>query len=87
MRYEYFCDGKHHDGCGHQFEVDLSVDDRMKPMNEPCPKCKKSDTICRKFTSHLHHGVVNPLKKMDPGFKETMERIHKEHPDAQSDYF
>lgn len=86
-RYEYFCDSKHSGGCGYEFEEQLPVAERMDPMCRPCPKCNKKDSICRKFTSHLFHGVVNPKKKMDENFKETMERIHSEHPDAQSSYF
>jgi hypothetical protein len=86
MLYGYFC-YENKGGCGHKFEEQLPVADRMIPMNSPCPKCKKVDTICREFDAKLHHLVVNPKDKMDPFFKETMERIHKEHPVAQSSYF
>lgn len=87
MRYEYFCDAKHHNGCGHVFEVDLTIEERMTPMNEPCPECGKKDTICRSYTSHTFHGVVNPKDKMSEDFKETMTRIHKEHDIKNSEYF
>lgn len=84
--YEYFC-YENKGGCGHEFEEHVSVEDRQEPMNEPCPKCGTSNTICRKFSAHLMHAVVNPKAKMDDNFKETMTRIHKEHPDAKSSYF
>lgn len=84
--YEYFC-MTDKGGCGHEFEESHSVDDRLVPMNEPCPKCGKEDLIGRRFSAHLFTGVVNPKKKMDDNFKETMTRIHKEHPDAKSSYF
>jgi putative FmdB family regulatory protein len=84
--YEYFCMGDK-GGCGHEFEEQLSVEDRMIPMNTSCPKCGIENTICRRFTAHLFKGIVNPKGKMDDNFKETMTRIHKEHPDAKSNYF
>jgi hypothetical protein len=87
MLYEYFCEEKAHGGCGHVFEEHLSMNDRMIPLNKPCPKCKKVDTICRKMNMNLIHTVVNPKAKMDDNFKETMTRIHKEHKEAQSSWF
>lgn len=86
--YAYFCnEDAHHEGCGHEFEEQLNIEDRMLPMNDPCPKCKKRDQICRKFSVNLHTGVINPGQKMESDFKETMKRIHKEHPEAKSSYF
>lgn len=86
--YEYCCDNKYpHTGCGHVFEEDMSIEDRMIPMGEPCPKCGKKDQIIRKFSAHHFHGVVNPLGKMDENFKEDMARIKSEHPEMQSSYF
>lgn len=77
--YGYFC-YDHKGGCGHKFEEQLSVDERMKPMNAPCPKCKKENTICREYKSNLAPSmIINPKDKMDESFKETMTRIHKEH--------
>jgi hypothetical protein len=85
--FEYFCnDDRHHEGCGYEFEEYLSQEDRMQPMDAPCPSCGKKDNVCRKFNINLHRGVVNPGAKMDDNFKETMKRISVEH-GTQSTYF
>lgn len=87
MWYEYKCsDGHGHTGCGHVFIEDLEVDERMIPMNEPCPECGKSDQIIRLFGCHVHRSVINARNKMSTDYKETLDRIKKEHPDMQSSH-
>lgn len=86
--YEYECHNKYpHTGCGHLWEEDLHIEERMIPMDKPCPNCGKKDQIIRKFSSHHFHGVINPLSKMDENFKSEMNRIRSEHPDMKSEYF
>lgn len=86
--YEYFCNSdSHHSGCGHEWEENLPIDERIEPMKKPCPKCGKKDQICRRFSSNLHHGVVRPFEKMDETFKENMRRIKKEHPEMNTSWF
>jgi hypothetical protein len=85
--FEYFCnDDNHHEGCGHEFEVLLPIDDRIKPMGEKCPNCGKKGNVCRKYSSKLFTRVINPHKKMSEDFKSEMKRIHKEHK-ITSEYF
>ena len=85
--YEFFHDEKRHGGCGHRWEEQLSIQERMIPFNKPCPKCGKKGGICRDLRVNLHKGIMNPKKHMPGEFKEQMERIHAEHPDAQSSHF
>ena len=75
--YEYECYDKK-DGCGHKFEEILSIADRMVPMNKPCPKCNKVDTIIR----HVSHTNLNGIssspgilsaKNMDPEVRKRIE--------------
>jgi len=80
--YEYFCyDQK--GGCGYEFENYYHIEDRMIPMKEPCPKCNKNDTVCRKMSiaSFVDPGIVNADKNMESsGVQENLERIRDNHP-------
>ena len=75
--YDYEC-YQEKDGCGHLWEEFQSIEDRMVPMNAPCPKCGKVDTIIR----HINHAGLNGLsatsdilsaKNMDPEVRERIE--------------
>lgn len=82
--YEYSCSD-----CGHSWEEVYSIEERHKPLSEPCPACKKEGTVYKGMAIKLHHGVLNPLSKMDENFKSEMKRIKKEHPQGfkNSSYF
>ena len=82
--YEYFC-YKEKGGCGFEWEDYMSMDDRMIPMNEPCPACEKEGTICRKLNAGniVDPGIINADKNMQQsGVEENLNRIKENHPKA-----
>jgi len=76
-------------GCGHTFDVVLPIDQRMEPMQDPCPKCEKDTQINRLMQEALiaRNHIRNPLKKMPEDFKERMRNIKKANPEMRSDHF
>ena len=82
--YEYSCTE-----CAKSWEEVYSIADRYKPKEEPCPFCKSEGTVYKRMSVKLHHGVINPLSKMDENFKSEMKRIKAEHPNGfkNSSYF
>jgi hypothetical protein len=78
--YQYECD-KNKKGCSHVWEEQLLVEDRVRPMTEPCPKCSKVDTIIRLInfknikasTKSYTQGLST--KNMDPVVRERLESI------------
>jgi hypothetical protein len=84
--YEYRCKSEHPQmGCGYEFEEVLSVEERMEPMERPCPKCQKEDTIVRTPQIVNACGLrgnlpLNARSKIDPGVRGELERLKSENP-------
>ena len=87
-QYIYECSQNHpNEGCGHLFEEILNVDDRMVPMGEPCPKCKKEGNITRQVGRECPNlcGLrsalgINVGGKMDQNVRKEIDRIKDENP-------
>lgn len=77
--YEYFCnDTTPNIGCGYRWSEVQSIEDRMIPMNAPCPKCEKSENICREYSPISQIGKkfdYLSAKNMDPEVKSRLENI------------
>lgn len=67
--YEFICNA-----CGEKFDEYLSIDNRNKPLVQPCPACGKEDCISKRFESFPTVGYDMSVKPSSD-FKEIMERV------------
>tara|TARA_R100001015_G_scaffold19062_2_gene14442 strand:- start:667 stop:969 length:303 start_codon:yes stop_codon:yes gene_type:complete len=70
--YEYECES-----CEHVFEVMLGMNDRDKPLEDPCPEC--SEKSVRRSVGMFQAGADSTMTvdKMCPGFSKRMDHIKK----------
>lgn len=74
--YQYTCES-----CSHPFELRLSMDDRMKPTTEPCPNCKRENTVIKDACAPaigdpVRLGIIKPPSE----FREILSKIKKKSP-------
>lgn len=84
-RYEYECAK-----CKMRWEIDLPVDKRTDPQDDPCPECGNSGKgqIRRLMNTVMTSGEIrNAMSKMPDNFKENMNAIKKANPEMRSTYF
>lgn len=78
MTYTYHCQF-----CKHDFELNLLIEDRNRPLRDPCPKCKSTDTVTRSFENAgiLYDGIKSLATRAREGagsdFNDVLKRIHK----------
>jgi len=69
--YEYRC--RH---CEHEFSDVLKVDDRDKPLNEPCPSCEAAGGVERLVSScRIVAGVGDFRARVPDVFKDRLREI------------
>lgn len=77
--YDYECKG-----CGTKFDVICRIADMDVPKE--CPECHSNDTFrfiggAPAFGDSVRLGITRP----DQGFKEVLQKIHKNTPGSQLD--
>lgn len=77
MIYQFNCEN-----CNDAFTVDVPMDDRNKPIDDPCPLCEKSGGIYRDWSStSITYDTMDvqtrARKVAGSDFSEMMSRIHK----------
>jgi putative FmdB family regulatory protein len=73
--YDYRCQD-----CGYSFEKLTKVDDRMRPTEEPCPNCSKSNIQFIIGAPHVGDPVAMGAVKLDPKLRRKFEAIRRAHP-------
>jgi putative FmdB family regulatory protein len=64
--------------CDHSFSDVLKVDDRNKPLDEPCPNCKESGGVTKTIGAPLIVSGVGDFRKNVPDvFKDRLREIKK----------
>jgi putative FmdB family regulatory protein len=63
--------------CEHEFDVLNSIDERHKPLSEPCPHCGALDSIKSVLTpTRIVATTMTNLKPPD-GFRDLLRHIKK----------
>lgn len=72
MRYDYQCQK-----CNTTWELSLPIEDREKPLSEPCPNCKESGSILKLFVPLpvSYQGIKTPLQRAGSGWNDTLNKI------------
>jgi putative FmdB family regulatory protein len=72
MIYSFQCSS-----CESKFDKESSIDDRNKPLEEPCPSCGQR-TVKRSITSlNIVHQSGDTLSRTDSGWNDMLKRIKK----------
>lgn len=72
MTYTYHCSA-----CNTSFEKESSIDDRNKPVSEPCPHCSEN-AVKRTITSlNIVHQAGDTISRTDSGWNDMLKRIKK----------
>ncbi len=74
MVYSYKC---YNESCGHEFDKDYAVDDRNKPLTQPCPNCQVVNVKRNFRPPALVSGTIGALAKTDSGWNDMLGRIKK----------
>jgi putative FmdB family regulatory protein len=78
MTYTYYCQF-----CGHNFDRNLSIENRNRPLIENCPHCNSKDTVTRSFETGgiLYDGIksiqTRAREAAGSDFNDVLKRIHK----------
>ena len=73
MTYNYRCSS-----CDHDFEKNISIEERDSPSNKPCPSCKKK-SVERVFKapSISYEGAKSDIRRAGSGWNDVLKRVHK----------
>jgi len=70
--YDYRCTK-----CEHEFEKQLLIVDRQKPLNEPCPACGKKKSVVKIIMgAGIGDPVVLGVKQPNKVFQNRLKQIH-----------
>ena len=70
--YEFNCES-----CDHTFEVFSNMNDRDKPLSDPCPECSKKTVQRSVGMFQAGADVTMTVDKMCPGFSKRIDSIKK----------
>jgi putative FmdB family regulatory protein len=73
--------------CNHFFDDFLKIDDRLKPTENPCPSCQKTNTVYLSLGSPPHMDIMattlgTAKHRPTEEFREVMKRMKKRYPGA-----
>jgi putative FmdB family regulatory protein len=74
MTYNYHCAS-----CDHDFEKNISIEERDAPSKKPCPSCKKRGKVERVFKAPgiSYEGATSDIRRAGSGWNDVLGRIHK----------
>lgn len=69
--------------CNHKFDVFNSMEDRHKPLNEPCINCGEDRSVYRVYNTQgfVDPGILKADKNMErSGVEKELNRLKEHHP-------
>ena len=67
--------------CNHNFDLYLKIEEREKPLSEPCPKCNKKKSVYRNYNDYTQSigadATLNENKVTGGRWNELMGRMKK----------
>ena len=73
MTYEFKCEA-----CEASWELTLPVDDRDKPLTEPCPECNEKGCVkrCVSAARVSYQGFISPITRAGDGWNDVLKKVH-----------
>ena len=72
--YDYYCSS-----CKHEFEINMKINERNVPTQEPCPECSERDVELQLATPTIGDPWRFAGKRPDEGFRDRLREIKKHH--------